>query len=121
MPIDRHKIGPYTASGLRRGRTCDVGGCGGRVLSAEGAEDKLRSLRLLTMVCHGDRPYLPARDGAGTSAPGGLCPRPAPGGPLRATTALGLVSLHGELLLSITHTRSYQREWRRERVVDSRA
>jgi hypothetical protein len=34
--------------------------------------------------CHGDRLDCPARDGAGTSAPRGLCRRPAPGGPLRA-------------------------------------
>jgi hypothetical protein len=33
MPIDRHKIGPYIARGLRRGRTCDVAGGQGRVLS----------------------------------------------------------------------------------------
>jgi hypothetical protein len=54
MPIDRHKIGPYTASGLRRRRTCDVAECVGSVLSAEGTEDKLRALRPFTMVCLGD-------------------------------------------------------------------
>jgi hypothetical protein len=42
---DRHKIGPYTARGLRRWRTCFEAGCVGRVLSPEGAENKLRTLR----------------------------------------------------------------------------
>jgi hypothetical protein len=35
--------------------------------------------------CDGEHLDLPARCGAGTSAPRGLCRRPAPGGPLRMT------------------------------------
>jgi hypothetical protein len=81
---DRHKIGPYTAGVLRHWRWCFEAYETGRVLSAEGTEDKLRALRLLTVFCLGHSLVLPARCGAGTSAPRGLCRRPAPGGPLRA-------------------------------------
>jgi hypothetical protein len=79
---DRHKIGPSTAEVLRHWRECFEAYETGRVLSAEGTENTLRALRLLTMVCHENRPYLPAHDRAGTSAPRGLCRRPARGGPL---------------------------------------
>jgi hypothetical protein len=42
---DRHKIGPYDPWVARHWRACFEAGCMGRVLSAEGTENKLRTLR----------------------------------------------------------------------------
>jgi hypothetical protein len=105
---DGHTIHPYTARICVGTRLCYEAGCVGSVLSPDGTEDKLRALRLLTMACHENRPYLPARDGAGTSAPRGLCPRPAPGGPLRGCGEEGLYArcLHGGGLLRIGTSRT---------------
>jgi hypothetical protein len=51
---DRHKIGPYTARTCGRTRTCFEAGCMGRVLGAEGTEDKLRALRPSMCLWHGE-------------------------------------------------------------------